>query len=468
MESRSPTQQRKNNFSTQNPTLFLTVPIHALNDARLLSEFCRFACHPDIVGKVVASDVQVTNQTVCQYAVSKNSNRRYVFSSPSELSCIQFPDDEKIKSITNNTNILDATCLKQLIELLRIPLHIYLQDAVKSIPDFLSSTDEFDKQLEESDKQYDKKYRGIAFCSNASQCLSFLIKKDFPPEPIRLLLQLPQLRSQLHTENAQLLNKIADALGVAMIRYMKHYTHGPFGYNSTLPSKLEFMTSLINKGANLNIIKHGDYPRFQTPVSAAAYYYQTDILRLLVQNGADVNLPNETESPLMKASKCGHAEIVEILLAADKINVNTVDKRISEGFHEGEGHCPLVKAIRGYVGKYPATKNDTKNYTRVIELLANHPDTDINKPSQAGKTPLKETIYWGEVQLLKILLASKKLSKQEINEALVYAQEWYKNNSGPTHPSPCSRERKIQAKQMIHLLSEACTDENSAENMYRI
>lgn len=87
---------------------------------------------------------------------------------------------------------------------------------------------------------------------------------------------------------------------------------------------------LIEAGADVN----AQYDRLHTALGSAAFFGQTEIVRILIESGADVNLPDWL-SPLDSAVYEGHADVVRLLLEAGASphdpDENLMERAISNG-----------------------------------------------------------------------------------------------------------------------------------------
>jgi len=73
---------------------------------------------------------------------------------------------------------------------------------------------------------------------------------------------------------------------------------------------IEVLRLLIENGADVNAYDD------QTPTFIAAREGRIEVLRLLIENGADINMPDHhRETPLRAARRNNHAACVELLLA---------------------------------------------------------------------------------------------------------------------------------------------------------
>lgn len=106
---------------------------------------------------------------------------------------------------------------------------------------------------------------------------------------------------------------------------------------------VDIVKLLLNNGADPNILSRDN----STPLSEASYGGHTEIVKLLLEKEADVNIAsNDGSTPLMGASHNGFIEIVKLLLDKDA-NVNATDDY-------------------GYTALYNASSNRHKT---IVELL---------------------------------------------------------------------------------------------------
>lgn len=74
----------------------------------------------------------------------------------------------------------------------------------------------------------------------------------------------------------------------------------------------EAVQLLLGRGADVN----KGMKRGQTALMFASYYNHTDLVRLLLTNGADVSADFEGDTALSWAKQKGHTEIADLLIAA--------------------------------------------------------------------------------------------------------------------------------------------------------
>jgi ankyrin repeat protein len=90
---------------------------------------------------------------------------------------------------------------------------------------------------------------------------------------------------------------------------------------------------LVEHGAKVNCIDHYGI----TPLHILSEYGRIDLVRLLVEHGADVNLTREKPTSLHMATENGHLNVVQYL----------VDHGANVNYRDKDGVSPLHSACRG-------------------------------------------------------------------------------------------------------------------------
>ncbi len=136
-----------------------------------------------------------------------------------------------------------------------------------------------------------------------------------------------------------------------------------------------------------DIINSEDLNRKFTPLFVASFNGHIEIVKILLEHGADINKINTSEggdevTPLIAAVQCGHVEIVKILLDQGAY----IDKPEVE--HE---FTPLVAAVQfGHV--------------EIVKILLSSPLVDVDKRRKDGESALFFAIKAKQFSLMELLL----------------------------------------------------------------
>jgi ankyrin repeat protein len=151
---------------------------------------------------------------------------------------------------------------------------------------------------------------------------------------------------------------------------------------------------------------------YETPMHAAAFGGQTDILALLIQHGADINgLYNRDETPLLVASRNARLEAGQFLLnhgadinARDKYN-DTALTYASINRHIEFARMLLERGalidLRGYSGQTALHYVVERDDARFVRLLLEH-GADVNARDDNGKTP-SQVVAHPDPEIVKLL-----------------------------------------------------------------
>ena len=143
----------------------------------------------------------------------------------------------------------------------------------------------------------------------------------------------------------------------------------------------DIVVLLLERGADVNLANVDQV----TPLMAAAYYEHPDMARMLIDNNADVNAVDQTQkSAMVYAAGKGQTEIVERLLATQKMTPNTAyNNGLTALMWAGaSGHVATVQALLKH-GADPAMV-DNRGKT-VLQMAEENGFPDVVKLLQARK-----------------------------------------------------------------------------------
>lgn len=212
---------------------------------------------------------------------------------------------------------------------------------------------------------------------------------------------------------------IVDALvkeGHANVNYFRHRVMDIAAIHATCSyGYLELAAYLIDHGANVNLAA-GERWMKASPLYMAARKGDVAMISLLLQKGADVEMPAKTNStPLFTASKCGHADAVKLLIETGKAQVHRI---VSAGLNSlivacNELHYDVVDILLtignadpncvdlyGQTPLYVACQFG--NYALASRLLKSN--ADVNKKTTSGETPLFTACKQAYFDIVDLLL----------------------------------------------------------------
>ena len=133
---------------------------------------------------------------------------------------------------------------------------------------------------------------------------------------------------------------------------------------------------------------------------------RSDIARLLLEHGANVNAQENTHStPLHLAAQYGRVEVLHVLLEHVAIP-GTVDDESKSAFHEyvnvqdEDGNTPLHLASEGLLQR---GRNISLSFSNVARLLLKY-GADVNALESNQSTPLHVAAECGTIEVVRVLL----------------------------------------------------------------
>nr|XP_022286571.1 uncharacterized protein LOC111099549 isoform X2 [Crassostrea virginica] len=167
---------------------------------------------------------------------------------------------------------------------------------------------------------------------------------------------------------------------------------------------------LLNNGADVNLCNKDGY----SPLFKGSANGHDSIVQLLLNNGADVNLCNEDGcSPLFIGSENGHDSIVQLLLkyGAD-VNLCNKDKYSPLAKGCENAHTIIVQLLLkngadvnlcNKDGYSPLVKGSENGHDNIVQLLLNN-GADVNLCNKDGYSPLFKGSANGHDSIVQLLL----------------------------------------------------------------
>ena len=175
---------------------------------------------------------------------------------------------------------------------------------------------------------------------------------------------------------------------------------------------VEKVKLFLGLGADVNARRPDPYNSYEaTPLHYAARYCQIDIVKILLQQGADVNAVNSGgETPLHEATKKNATKIVDLLLQ-NGANVNAKDRYRFTPLYLAvrESNIIVAELLLKNGAKINATWNTPlhkavlDNDADIAELLIQY-GANINAFSLFNNTPLHLAATYHQLKIVQILL----------------------------------------------------------------
>lgn len=191
--------------------------------------------------------------------------------------------------------------------------------------------------------------------------------------------------------------------------------------------QVEVLKLLLEAGANPN------YRVFSSsPLLNAAGYGCIEIVKILIESGANIN--DIDNSPLNTAVIRGHLEVVKLLIQSGA-NINIFEQNTNHPlfWSIGEGHLEIYQYLAALTNpkqKYEIEKEAlfwtvcNPNPENLKVLL--HTNIDLNTQNNSGKTAFILAVEHGKISIIKILLyleVELNIKDNKGKTALTYAKE---------------------------------------------
>ncbi|MFC1478069.1 ankyrin repeat domain-containing protein [Candidatus Margulisiibacteriota bacterium] len=153
----------------------------------------------------------------------------------------------------------------------------------------------------------------------------------------------------------------------------------------------------------------------KTALMVAAKRGRTEVVKLLIEAGADLNLKNvEDRTALMIAAEKGHTEIIKLLIEAGAdLNAECYGQPVLI-WAAISGHTEVVKILTKsgadleamYVGATALIWAAKEGHTEIVELLIES-GADLNATGEAGETALMQAAYEGHEEIAELLIKDR-------------------------------------------------------------
>uniref|UniRef100_A0A8C4RQV5 Ankyrin repeat domain 6b n=1 Tax=Erpetoichthys calabaricus TaxID=27687 RepID=A0A8C4RQV5_ERPCA len=218
--------------------------------------------------------------------------------------------------------------------------------------------------------------------------------------------------------------------------------------------QVDNVVQLINKGAKVAVTKNG-----RTPLHLAAYKGHSEVVRILLKAGCDLNLQDDSDqTALHRAAVVGNCDVISALIQ-DGCALDRQDKDGNTALHEVSWHGfsqsvkLLVKAganvhAKNKAGNTPlhlACQNAHSQSCRILLLGGSRPDSKNN----VGDTCLHVAARYNHVGIIRILLGT-------------FCSVAVKNQAGDT---PLHTAASLNHKKTVRLLLEAGADTEITNNV---
>ncbi|XP_056006019.1 E3 ubiquitin-protein ligase MIB2-like isoform X2 [Ostrea edulis] len=201
----------------------------------------------------------------------------------------------------------------------------------------------------------------------------------------------PDVRHQIGGNLAQLMAHLVllEALGARQ-------TIGPQEmFNACAKGNVSAVNQMIQKKKDLV----NSWYKNLTPLMVAGHTGHEDIVRLLLQNGANINAANDDGMTPLLVAIAGKEEGTAILLIKNKADVNVSNKNDRTAVHLAvdTGLFPVLKAVleagaspnkQDVEGDTPLHDAIAKRSDRAVAILLSHPQINLKIVNKRGQIPL--------------------------------------------------------------------------------
>jgi len=206
------------------------------------------------------------------------------------------------------------------------------------------------------------------------------------------------------------------------------------------------------------------------------------VRELLALEDIDVNWADEerNRTPLYRACGHGRLEVVKLLLADPRVDVNKGNLNNASPFYIAcqEGHFEIFKVLLedSRVDLNQSTRENTtpfyvcckKGHLEFVKMLLEEKKVDIQKGNDNGATPCYIACQYGHVKILKrILLSEKKVNlkqKAKITGKTPLQQAIYMKDFRALNDQEDVKQRQANCSKIVQLLQKHEIDPSYLKN----
>ena len=195
--------------------------------------------------------------------------------------------------------------------------------------------------------------------------------------------------------------------------------YSPAGYDYTplmiaaAINDYDMVKFLVEKGADVNAKTHFEYSSVETPLLLSLDNENSSVAEYLINNGADINVTNEDgETPLMYASKVHNIKVIELLIQKGA-DINAFNNYGNTALIYGVNNLETVKLLvengadvnfykGGSTALISACEYSPERNIDVIKYLVSK-NANINAQDNEGDTALNKTLDTSDEGSIDIL-----------------------------------------------------------------